>query len=144
MIQNGTNLRILIGDVVIPSLTSVSIDISRETITVTTSPSNGNIQRIPGTRDVSLSFDGYFGSDIDNLDVGELIDWNFTGRVSLYRGSGYITSLSRSAGTDSAPTYSGSIEGTGTVEQIIINSDQTLCDRNTTLCSNGEELRTLR
>ena len=143
MIQNGNNIRIRIGNVEIPSLTSVSADFTREMIIITSRPTNGYMERTPGNRTGSLSFEGFFDAQVDRLDIGTLIQWAFLGRGREFTGQGYITDMSITGGTDEAPTRSGSIEVTGPIASFEVNINEALRDREVQLCDAGEDLFTL-
>ncbi len=122
--------------------TSVSLDLSRENITITSKASNSYVERIPGVRDWTASGDGYLnyaqeieggadgtvaGTDNANelfalMEAGTQVYIRFGVGDSRYLGGGYITSVSQSGGTDEAPTYSFSLEGNG---QITFDADVT-------------------
>ncbi len=122
--------------------TSVTLDISRENIVITSKSSNSYVERIPGVRDWTASGEGFLnyaqetegGADgavvgTDNAnelfayqDGGTQIFIRFGVGDSRYIGSGYLTSVSQSGGTDDAPTYSFSLEGNG---EITFDSDVT-------------------
>ena len=130
--ETGTKLRFAHAQ-------TVSIDITNSLIDVTTKDSNSWTERLSGQKSFSLSADGLkddgttttrhnlptlsgyaisgdeiffdFGIDTDGDGAFE------TGDV-VYSGSGFITSLSQSGGTDDAPTYSISIDGNGALTQV--------------------------
>ncbi len=143
MIENGNNLNIRIDDVVIPSLTNVSASFSSNNLVVTTQPTNGQTERIPGVTDGSLSFDGYFDSSVLVLNIGDLIEWSFLGRGREFTGMGYVFDLDRSGGTDEVPKLSGTILTTGQISSFEVNINEALCDLDLQLCDAGEDLFTL-
>ena len=87
MVVTSNNLDISLNGTVLVDATSVSLEISRELLVVTKSPSNGFIQRIPGIRDSSLSFDGYLNSDALNaISVGVEVQWRFFSNQTVFSG----------------------------------------------------------
>ena len=109
---------------------NVSLSINVDTIDITTKDSAGFRELLGGTKSFSLSADGLmdFEATAGDTDVAELfdqmldrtaVDFTFTfapsGTPTGYTvtGDGFITSLEISGGTEDAPTYSCSIEGTG-------------------------------
>ncbi len=117
--------------------TSLSLDISRENIVITSKASRSYVERIPGQRDWTASGDGFSdyaqatqpiaGTSTDAADtanVSELFGFQDAGTEIFIRfgvgstrfiGSGFFTSVSQSGGTDEAPTYSFSLEGNGPI-----------------------------
>jgi TP901-1 family phage major tail protein len=112
---------------------NVSISMNVDTIDISNKDSSGFRDLLGGQKSFSLSADGLmdFNSAGTDTEVDELFDQMF-GRTAVtftfglastttgdytYSGSGFITSLEVSGGTEDAPTYSVSIEGTGALTQ---------------------------
>ena len=110
---------------------NVSLSYNVDTIDITDKDSGGNRTLLGGTKSFSLSADGLmdFVSAGSSTDVDELftsarnrdaVTFTFalaTPAGYTYTGSGFITSLEISGGTEDAPTYSVSIEGSGDLTQ---------------------------
>ena len=142
MIRNGTDLHIVLNGTTIPSSTNVSLDLTRDLIQVTTQPTNGFVERIPGNRDGTLSFEGFFDAAVDNIDPGTFVEWRFRSIGGTFHGEGYVISLGISGGTDEAPTRFGEIQTTGQIffsEQL----EEELCVNGVRLCVETEGLRAL-
>ena len=129
----GNNLQLYVDDMVassgkIPFLhaQTVSLDFSNSLIDVTTKSSDSWMEKISGQRSFTLSADGLIDdyattSATGNTTVvtggyalaGTLLYFEFGIGNARYVGSGYISSFSQSGGTDDAPTYSVTLDGTG-------------------------------
>ena len=106
---------------------NVSLSMNVDTIDISNKDSSGFRDLLGGQKSFSLSADGLmdFEAAAGDTDVQELftqalarteVDFVFgIDDASLYNmsGSGFITSIEVSGGTEDAPTYSVSIEGTG-------------------------------
>ena len=106
---------------------NVSISMNVDTIDISTKDSAGFRDLLGGQKSFSLSADGLmdFEAAAGDTDVQELFTQALARTsvtfvfgiddASLYNmsGSGFITSIEVSGGTEDAPTYSVSIEGTG-------------------------------
>ena len=140
---NGNNLRLwalnaATGDrIQFAHSQSVSLDISNSLIDITTKDSNSWMEKLSGQKSFSLSADGVLDYDVtattahdtivlaDYAILGSEIFFDFgidggTATDPVYRGSGFITSLSQSGGTDEAPAYSISIDGNGALAKATI------------------------
>jgi TP901-1 family phage major tail protein len=112
---------------------NVSLSMNVDTIDISTKDSSGFRDLLGGQKSFSLSADGLmdFAGVAGDTEVDELFDQMFdrtavtftfglssptTGDYT-YTGSGFITSLEVSGGTEDAPTYSVSIEGSGALTQ---------------------------
>ena len=112
---------------------NVSLSMNVDTIDISTKDSAGFRDLLGGQKSFSLSADGLmdFNSAGTDTEVDELFDQMF-GRTAVtftftlaatttgdytYSGSGFVTSLEISGGTEDAPTYSCTIEGSGTLTQ---------------------------
>ena len=112
---------------------SVSLSVNTDTIDISTKDSAGFRDLLGGQKSFSLSADGLmdFAGVAGDTEPDELFtqmmartavtfafgfDSPATGEYS-YSGSGFITSLEMTGGTEDAPTYSVSIEGSGTLTQ---------------------------
>ena len=110
---------------------NVSLSMNVDTIDISTKDSAGWRDLLGGQKSFSLSADGLmdFSATAGDTDVAELFDQmmdrtavDFTFALATpagytITGDGFITSLEISGGTEDAPTYSVSIEGTGTLTQ---------------------------
>ena len=108
---------------------TVSLSVNTDTIDISTKDSSGFRDLIGGQKSFSLSADGLMdfatgGSDteLDELFTQMLARTAVTfvfgiADASAYNmsGSGFITSIEVTGGTEDAPTYSVAIEGTGTL-----------------------------
>jgi len=106
---------------------NVSISTNVDTIDITTKDSAGFRELLGGTKSFSLSADGLmdFEAVAGDTDVQELFTQMLDRTAVAFTfalaseagytvtGEGFITSLEISGGTEDAPTYSCSIEGTG-------------------------------
>ena len=144
---NGTDLVLKVSpsdgvaDVKLMHSQTVSLSINVDTIDISTKDSSGFRDLIGGQKSFSLSADGLmdFAGVAGDTEVDELFNQMFqpvggAGRTAVtftfgfdspasgeysYSGSGFITSLEISGGTEDAPTYSVSIEGTGALVQTV-------------------------
>jgi len=112
---------------------NVSISMNADTIDISTKDSAGYRDLLGGQKSFSLSADGLmdFNSSGTDTEVDELFDmWDGRDAVTFtftlattasgdyfYTGSGFITSIEISGGTEDAPTYSVSIESSGALTQ---------------------------
>ena len=108
---------------------NVSLSVNVDTIDISTKDSSGFRDLLGGQKSFSLSADGLmdFAGVAGDTEVDELFDQmmartavTFTFALATpagytITGSGFITSLEISGGTEDAPTYSCSIEGSGTL-----------------------------
>ena len=106
---------------------NVSLSMNVDTIDISTKDSAGFRDLLGGQKSFSLSADGLmdFGGVAGDTEVDELFTQALArtavtfifgiADASAYNmsGSGFITSIEVSGGTEDAPTYSVSIEGTG-------------------------------
>jgi TP901-1 family phage major tail protein len=106
---------------------NVSLSMNVDTIDISTKDSAGWRDLLGGQKSFSLSADGLmdFEAAAGDTDVAELFEQMFdrddvsfvfglSGAAGYtISGNGYLTSLEISGGTEDAPTYSCSIEGTG-------------------------------
>ena len=106
---------------------NVSLSYNVDMIDITNKDSGGNRSILAGTKSYSLSADGLmdFTAEATTTDFDELfVSANnrravtFTFGLSdpagdTYNGTGFISSLEISGGTEDAPTYSCTIEGNG-------------------------------
>jgi len=134
-IFNGTDLILKVspsnGGTAVKMMHSqtVSLSVNTDTIDISTKDSAGFRDLIGGQKSFSLSADGLMdfatgGSDteLDELFTQMLARTAVTfvfgiADASAYNmsGSGFITSIEVSGGTEDAPTYSVAIEGSGTL-----------------------------
>ena len=108
---------------------NVSLSVNVDTIDISTKDSSGFRDLLGGQKSFSLSADGLmdFAGVAGDTEVDELLDQmmartavTFTFALDVpagytITGSGFLTSLEISGGTEDAPTYSCSIEGSGTL-----------------------------
>jgi predicted secreted protein len=122
--QNATIVALYVGGVKITHATSSSIELSMETIDVTTKDGNGYSEYLPGVRGLTMSGDAFYADDA-TYGANALVAL-FTGRTAAtirystevsgddyFQMSGYMTSFSTSGGVEDAHTYSVSFQGTG-------------------------------
>ena len=141
-IFNGTDLILKVSpsdgasELKLMHATSCSLSVNTDTIDVSTKDSGGFRDIIGGQKSFSLSADGLM--DMDGVAADTEPDELFTQMMNrtavtfvftrattasgqyTYSGSGFITSLEYTGGVEDAPTYSVSIEGTGTLTQNTI------------------------
>ena len=110
---------------------NVSLSMNVDTIDISTKDSSGWRDLLGGQKSFSLSADGLmdFQAAAGDTDVSELFDQMFDrDEVSFVfssdagytiSGKGYLTSLEISGGTEDAPTYSCTIEGTESLTKSI-------------------------
>ena len=133
MIFNGTDLILKVSpsdggtEAKLMHSQNVSLSMNVDTIDISTKDSAGWRDLLGGQKSFSLSADGLmdFSATAGDTDVAELFDQmfdrtavDFTFALSTpagytITGDGFITSLEISGGTEDAPTYSCSIEGSG-------------------------------
>jgi TP901-1 family phage major tail protein len=108
---------------------NVSLSVNVDTIDISTKDSSGFRDLLGGQKSFSLSADGLmdFAGVAADTEVDELFDQmmartavTFTFALATpagytITGSGFLTSLEISGGTEDAPTYSCTIEGSGTL-----------------------------
>jgi len=108
---------------------NVSLSVNVDTIDISTKDSAGFRDLLGGQKSFSLSADGLmdFAGVAGDTEVDELFDQmmartavTFTFALDVpagytITGSGFITSLEISGGTEDAPVYSTTIEGSGTL-----------------------------
>jgi len=110
---------------------SVTLDVSMDTIDITTKDSSGRQELLAGLTSFSLSSDGLMDFNptvVGDTEFDELFLQGYTNRTPVtfiftlgttnsgdytFSGSGIITALSISGGVEDAPTYSVSIQGSG-------------------------------
>lgn len=136
-IFNGTDLILKVSpsaggtDAKLMHSQSVSLDVSMDTIDITTKDSAGRQTLLAGLTSFSLSSDGLMDfnpTTAANTEFDELFVQGYTNRTAVtftftlattasgdytFSGSGIITALSVSGGVEDAPTYSVSIQGSG-------------------------------
>ena len=110
---------------------SVTLDVSMDTIDITTKDSSGRQELLTGLTSFSLSSDGLMDfnpTTVADTEFDELFLQAYTNRTKVqfiftlattntgdytFSGSGVVTALSISGGVEDAPTYSVSIQGSG-------------------------------
>lgn len=130
-IFNGTNLLLkVIADggtlATVAHTTSCSISFTNDTSDITTKDSAGYSEIIPAVRSGEISFDGLVdytdsagGDELAAYLLGRTkVDFSFgtaaTGDT-VYTGEGYVTSIEITGEAETAVTYSGTIQITGSV-----------------------------
>jgi len=129
--QNATLTAIYVGGVKITHATSSAVELSMETIDVTTKDGNGYSEFLAGVRGLSMSGDMFYADDA-TYGPNALVTL-FTGRTSAvirystevsgddyFQCTGWLTSFSTSAGVEDAHTYSVSFQGTGALTFITV------------------------
>ena len=136
-IFNGSDLILKISpsDGATPTKTmhsqSVTLDVSMDTIDITTKDSAGRQELLAGLTSFSLSSDGLMDfnpTTVADTEFDELFLQAYTNRTKVqfiftlattntgdytFSGSGVVTALSISGGVEDAPVYSVSIQGSG-------------------------------
>tara|TARA_B100000519_G_C14160450_1_gene399024 strand:- start:55 stop:489 length:435 start_codon:yes stop_codon:yes gene_type:complete len=115
---------------------NVSLSMNVDTIDISTKDSSGNRELLAGQKSFSLSADGLmdFAGVAGDTEPDEIFTQMMTNRTSVtfafgftspatgeysYSGSGIVTSMEMTGGTEDAPTYSVNIEGTGLLTQTV-------------------------
>ena len=132
-LDSETGARLPIGEA-----QSASIDISNALIDVTTKSSNSWMEKIPGQKSFTVSVDGLLDVTTSTTEQTPIALTDFliadtqlyfsigvtatagtltTGDV-VYSGSGFLSSANQSGGTDDAPTYSITLEGTAELTKV--------------------------
>ena len=119
--------------VTITHLTNVSLDINNNLTEVTRSDTNSWKELISGIKGSSLSFEAILDMDdhydhIDEAIAGTEVTVLFGTTSSGWNGSGFISNISVSGGTDESPLINGSIEITGALTRFVNLQDDPLLD----------------
>jgi len=140
-ILNGTELKVYSTGTtnLVAFAQNCTLNVNHSPREITNKESAGNKEILEGVRDFSLDIDGAYAwtdsssvaltNGADDLLQTNLLanrlkvdfifgDTNATSDVS-YAGSGYITSMSFTGGTEDTATYSMTIEGTGALTQTV-------------------------
>ena len=139
-ILNGTELKVYSSGTtnLVAYAQNCSININHSTREITNKESAGWKEVLEGLRDFSIDVDGAYawtnagGSALTN-GADDIVDTNILTRAPIdfifgdtqatsdvsYSGSGWITSVSMSGGTEDTATFSLSIEGTGALAQLV-------------------------
>ena len=139
-ILNGTEIKVYSTGTtnLVAFAQNCTLNINHSPREITNKESAGNKEILEGLRDFSVDIDGAYawtdgsGSSIangaDDLVLANILtrakvdfifgDTTATNDVS-YAGSGFITSVSLTGGTEDTATYSLSIEGTGALTQTV-------------------------
>jgi predicted secreted protein len=125
-LQNGTLSTLTIGGTAFTHETESSLEYTQDLIEVTNKSSGGWAAFLPGKRGATISLSGLWADDATQGHTQ--LETQITGRTSAtYRYSttatgdhyveitGYVTSLSRSAGTESEHSYSASFTASGAI-----------------------------
>ncbi len=127
-IVNGTSLLLYVDGTAVSHSTNFTINMTMETRDATTKDSSGWSDKLEGLRSWSIdgeammAFDATYGFD----DLFALYNGRtsatvlFSTEVSgdkYYTGTGYLTSLSETAGVEDSATFSFTFEGTGTLTE---------------------------
>ena len=140
-ILNGTELKVYSSGTtnLVAFAQNCTLNVNHSPREITNKESAGNKEILEGLRDFSLDVDGAYawtnaagaaltnGADDllqTNLLANRLkVDFIFGDTASThdvsYAGSGYITSMSFTGGTEDTATYSLTIEGTGALTQTV-------------------------
>ena len=105
---------------------TVTLDFSNALIDVTTKSSNSWMEKLSGQRSFTVSADGlvddYATAQTNSRDITALGGYALAGTQlyfefgidnARYVGSGFVSSFNQSGGTDDAPTFSITMDGTG-------------------------------
>lgn len=129
---NATDIGVYIGSTLISGATSGELSLSSAMIDITTKDSAGDSEFLPGLRSGTLSVEALYTDDDADYNQSDLFA-AWTGRTSLtikygtnttgkkrFSASGYISSLSQSAGMEEAATYSAEFQLTGAITEETI------------------------
>lgn len=130
MIRNSNEIRIWIDAIEIANTISVNLDTTRETIRVTTKPTDGFIERLPGMREHTATAEMYLDTDeLNRYAVGDLVRFRIGTLESSHTSEGIIRNIGRVGGANSAPIYSIEIESTADIAPFIpLFEENTWCD----------------
>ncbi len=139
-ILNGTELKVYSSGTnnLVAYAQNCTLNINHSAREITNKESSGWKEILEGLRDFTIDIDGAYAwtdasgpaltDGIDDLILTEIItrssvafifgDTTATSDVS-YAGTGYITSVSLTGGTEDTATYSMTIEGTGALTQTV-------------------------
>ena len=140
-ILNGTELKVYSSGTtnLVAYAQNCSINVNHSTREITNKESSAWKEVLSGLRDFSIDVDGAYawsnaaGGALAN-GIDDILQTNIiAGRVAVdfifgdtaatldvsYAGSGFVTSISMSGGTEDTATYSLSIEGTGALVQTV-------------------------
>ena len=139
-ILNGTEIKVYSTGTtnLVAFAQNCTLNINHSPREITNKESGGNKEILEGLRDFSIDIDGAYawtnasgvalGNGADDLVLGKIltrakVDFIFgdtaTQHDVSYTGSGFITSMSLTGGTEDTATYSLSIEGTGALSQTV-------------------------
>jgi predicted secreted protein len=139
-ILNGTDLKVYSTGTtnLVAFAQNCTLNINHSPREITNKESGGNKEILEGLRDFSIDIDGAYawtnaaGAALAN-GADDLVNSNILTRAKVdfifgdtatqndvsYTGSGFITSMSITGGTEDTATYSLSIEGTGALSQTV-------------------------
>ena len=140
-ILNGTELKVYSTGTtnLVAFAQNCTINVNHSTREITNKESSAWKEVLTGLRDFSIDVDGAYawtnagGSALTN-GIDDILQTNIiAGRVAIdfifgdtaatsdvsYAGSGYVTSISMTGGTEDTATYSLNIEGTGALSQTV-------------------------
>tara|TARA_A100001201_G_scaffold74257_1_gene67477 strand:+ start:201 stop:629 length:429 start_codon:yes stop_codon:yes gene_type:complete len=139
-ILNGTELKVYSSGTtnLVAFAQNCTININHSPREITNKESGGYKEILEGLRDFSIDVDGAYawtdasGTALTN-GADDLVNSNILTRATVdfifgdtqatsdvsYSGSGYITSVSFTGGTEDTATYSLTIEGTGSLTQTV-------------------------
>ena len=140
-ILNGTELKVYSSGTtnLVAFAQNCTLNVNHSPREITNKESAGNKEILEGVRDFSIDIDGAYAwtdasgaaltNGADDLLQTKLlasrlkVDFIFGDTASTsdvsYAGSGYITSMSFTGGTEDTATYSMTIEGTGALTQTV-------------------------
>ena len=139
-ILNGTELKVYSSGTtnLVAFAQNCTININHSPREITNKESGGYKEILEGLRDFSIDVDGaYAWTDASGTALAngadDLVNSNILTRATVdfifgdtqatsdvsYSGSGYITSISLTGGTEDTATYSLTIEGTGALTQTV-------------------------
>ena len=139
-ILNGTDLKVYSTGTtnLVAFAQNCTLNVNHSPREITNKESGGNKEILEGLRDFSIDIDGAYawtnaaGAALAN-GADDLVNSNILTRAKVdfifgdtatqndvsYTGSGFITSMSITGGTEDTATYSLSIEGTGALSQTV-------------------------
>ena len=140
-ILNGTEIKVYSTGTtnLVAFAQNCTLNVNHSPREITNKESNGYKEILEGLRDFSIDIDGAYawtdaaGSSGLTNGADDLVNANILTRAKVdfifgdtaathdvsYSGSGYLTSVSLTGGTEDTATYSLTIEGTGTLSQTV-------------------------
>ena len=138
-ILNGNTITIRFANamledrVTITNLSNVSMEIDNDLRDITTRPTNSWSERISGVKSSTMSFDGILDTvehfdHVETAIAGTEVHVIFGRTARGWSGSGFISSIALTGGTDTSATISASITITGERDRFVSLMNDPLLD----------------